>query len=87
GADVLGLPVGELSPGRMADLVALDLDDLSLQPIETIDRQLVNSIQPTAIERVMVGGRVVVERGELTSIDRRELVRSIRQITQAWSRP
>ena len=87
GADVLGLPVGEIAAGRKADLVALDLDDLSLQPIETIDRQIVNSIQPTAIERVMVGGRVVVEQGELTSIDRHELVAAIRRVTQGWSRP
>ena len=86
GADVLGLPVGELSSGRKADLVALDLDDLSLQPIETLDRQIVNSIQPTAIERVMVEGRMVVEQGELTSIDRRELVAAIRGVTRGWTR-
>lgn len=87
GADVLGLPVGELAPGRKADLMALDLEDLSLQPIGTIDRQLVNSIQQTAIQRVMVGGRVVVEQGELTSIDRSELVRSIGRVTRGWVRP
>lgn len=87
GADLLGLPVGEIAAGRKADLVALDLNDLSLQPVQTIDRQLVNSLQASAIQRVMVGGRIVVERGELTCVDRAELVGAIRRVTQGWTRP
>lgn len=87
GADVLGLPIGEIAPGRKADLVALDLADLSLQPLKTLERHLVNSLQPTAIERVMVGGRVVVQQGEPTRIDRAELVASIQRVTSGWSRP
>lgn len=87
GGDVLGLPVGELTVGGKADLVALDLNDLSLQPRSTVERQLVNAIQPTAIERVMVGGRLVVHRGELQTIDRDELVASIGSVTEGWTRP
>jgi hypothetical protein len=52
-----------------------------------VDRQLVNAIQPTAIERVMVGGRVVVRRGELQTIDRDELIASIGSVTEGWTRP
>ena len=87
GGDVLQLPVGTISPGAKADLVALDLDNLSLQPLETLERQLVNSIQPTAIERVVVGGRTVVGRGRLQTIDRSELVEAIAALTEGWSRP
>ncbi len=87
GADVLGLPVGELRPGRKADVVALELSDLSLQPLATLERQIVNSIQPTAIDRVMVAGRVLVKQGELQTVDRRELVSSIARVTEGWSRP
>lgn len=87
GGDLLALPVGDLRAGRKADLVALDLSDLSLQPLQTLERQLVNSIQPAAIDRVVVGGRVVVRRGELQNIDAAELGASISAVTSGWARP
>lgn len=69
GARLLRQPVGAIEPGRAADLVALDLTDLSLYPLQTLDRQLVNSMQPTAIAKVMIGGELVAERGSPTRID------------------
>lgn len=87
GGDVLNLPVGEIAPGRHADLVALDLDDLSLHPLETLDRQVVSSMQPTAIARVAVGGRVVAERGRPVLVDRRDVARLVADATAGWTRP
>ncbi len=80
GADLLRLPVGAIEAGRHADLVALDLTDLSLQPLDTLEYQIVSSMQATAIERVMVGGEVVVKRGRLTRVDEDELRRRIAQV-------
>ena len=87
GADLLDVPAGEIAPGRLADLVALDLDDLSLQPLETLDRQVVHSMQATAIARVMVGGEVVVERGRLTKVAIEEVAALVADVTDGWSRP
>ncbi|HYY44529.1 MAG TPA: amidohydrolase family protein, partial [Actinomycetota bacterium] len=87
GGELLGLPVGEVSPGRHADLVALDLTDLSLQPLATLEYQIVSSMQPTAIARVMVGGRVVVERGRPQLVDVAELRARIAAVTARWTRP
>ena len=87
GGDILGLPVGSLEPGRMADLVALDLHDLSLQPVESLDRHIVNSMQPTALARVMVGGEVVAEGGLPTRIDADALRRRISSVAGSWARP
>lgn len=87
GGDMLDLPVGTLEPGAHADFVALDLTDLSLQPLELLARNIVSSIQPTAIARVVVGGRVVVESGCLTRIDETDLRRRIAAITGSWTRP
>lgn len=86
GADLLQLPVGAIAPGRHADLVALDLADLSLQPLEMLDRNIVNSMQPTAIKRVMVAGQVVVEDGHLTQVDEDELRARVAETTTGWSR-
>jgi 5-methylthioadenosine/S-adenosylhomocysteine deaminase len=87
GADLLGVNAGSIAAGRSADLVALDLGDLSLQPLRTLEHQVVNSMLPTAIERVAVGGETVVERGRLTRMDHAEIRARIRATTGAWMRP
>jgi 5-methylthioadenosine/S-adenosylhomocysteine deaminase len=87
GAELLGVPAGAIEPGRAADLVALDLTDLSLQPLETLDYQIVNSMQSTAVARVMVGGEVVVDRGRLTKVDGAEIRRRVGDIASLWRRP
>ena len=87
GARILDLPIGSIEAGRKADLVALDLSDLSLQPTAHLARHIVNSMQATAIERVMVGGEVVVERGGPRRIDLDDLRARIARLTDGWQRP
>ena len=87
GADLLGVNAGGIAPGKLGDLVALDLGDLSLQPLRTLDHQVVNSMVPTAIERVMVGGEAVVDRGRLTRMDHAEIRARIQEATGQWTRP
>lgn len=87
GGDLLGLPVGAFEPGMHADLVALDLDDLSLQPEAELARHVVHSMQSTAIARVMVGGELVVDDHEPVRIQREDLVARVREVTEGWVRP
>ncbi|MDQ3986149.1 MAG: amidohydrolase family protein [Actinomycetota bacterium] len=87
GADLLGLPVGSLEPGRHADLVAVDLTDMSLQPSANLVKQIVNSMQPTAISKVMVGGEMVVEGGRLTRVDEAEIRTLVADAVEGWTRP
>lgn len=87
GADIVGLDAGEIAPGKFADLVALDLNDLSLLPRATLEYQIVHSLQPTAIRRVMVGGRVVVDRSHLTRVDLGEVAALVDAVTGKWVRP
>lgn len=87
GARVLGLTVGRLAPGHKADLVALDLTDLSLQPLQTLERQVVNSMQSTAIARVMVGGEIVVDDGRPAKVDPAEIRARVAEATRGWLRP
>jgi 5-methylthioadenosine/S-adenosylhomocysteine deaminase len=86
GGDLLDLPVGSFDGGGFADFVALDLADLSLQPLATLERQVVNSMQPTAIAKVVVGGETVVEGGRLTRVDDNRLRADIARVTAPWSR-
>ena len=87
GADLLGLPVGSLEPGRRADLVAVDLKDMSLQPRANLVKQIVNSMQSTAIQKVMVGGEMVVDEGRLTRLDEAEIRALVAEVTGGWTRP
>ncbi len=88
GADLLGVNAGSIAPGKLGDLVALDLGDLSLQPLRTLEHQVVNSMLPTAIDRVVVGGETVVERGRLTRMDHAEIRARIQEVvTGDWTRP
>lgn len=87
GGELLGLPVGELREGMKADLIALDLADLSLHPRGNLERHIVHSMQPSAIAKVMVGGRTIVEDGTLTGIDAAELRARIDRTTTSWTRP
>jgi 5-methylthioadenosine/S-adenosylhomocysteine deaminase len=87
GGEILGLPIGRIAADHVADLVVLDLDALSLQPVQTAPRQIVYSMQPQAIRRVIVGGETVVEDGRLTRVDESEIVSKVRAVTSGWSVP
>lgn len=87
GADLLALPTGSIQVGLKADLVALDLDDLSLQPSGSLERHVVHSMQPTAIAKVLVGGREVVSGGSPAGVDLGELRGRISRATSRWTRP
>jgi 5-methylthioadenosine/S-adenosylhomocysteine deaminase len=87
GADLLDVNGGCIAPGKLGDLVALDLGDLSLQPLRTLEHQVVNSLLPTAIDRVVVGGETVVKRGRLTRMDHAEVRARIKEATGKWTRP
>ena len=87
GADLLRAEAGAIAPGRSADLVALDLDDLSLQPLATLEHQVVHSMQQTAIERVTVAGEIVVNRGHTTRVPLEEIRARVEEATRGWTRP
>jgi adenine deaminase len=65
----LGNQVGSLEPGKQADLVVLRRDVPALTPLNDVAWQLVQGVPESAIERVIVGGRVVVDGGRVVTID------------------
>lgn len=79
GGSALGLDVGTLAPGMLADLVLLRLDVLHMQPAapRTVVTNLVHSARGSDVETVLVGGVVVVENGMLTTIDQSALLREL----------
>jgi 5-methylthioadenosine/S-adenosylhomocysteine deaminase len=77
GAQALGWGgrVGRIAPGFEADLVLLDLAQSPYVPLRDPLRQLVYGENGAAVDRVLVGGRVVVEQGRVLTIDEAALRR------------
>jgi 5-methylthioadenosine/S-adenosylhomocysteine deaminase len=84
GGEVLGLPVGEIAPGRLGDLVALDLGHPSLHPPTALIKNVVYALSPQAITDVWVHGRRVVQDGRLTTVDEAGLLGEVRTLTREW---
>ncbi|MBI2217046.1 MAG: amidohydrolase family protein, partial [Candidatus Rokubacteria bacterium] len=83
-AQVLGLDAGVIAGGRLADLVAVDLDDPSLHPRSDVLKNVVYAMSPRAITDVWVQGRRVVESGRLTTVDQERLLARVRELTDGW---
>ena len=82
--------IGELAPGRIADLVTLRwseiahpyLDD-AMPPVAAV----VHRARGAAVDTVMVGGRVVVRDGEIATVDRRAALDELARTLEAPLRP
>jgi cytosine/adenosine deaminase-related metal-dependent hydrolase len=70
-AGVLGMPeqIGRLAPGFKADIVLLDLANVNYVPLNDVMLQLVNGESGSAVDRVMIDGRLVLDRGRLLTVD------------------
>ena len=89
GARAMGLEteIGSLEAGKRADLIMLDYQALGLQPVLDPVQNLVYHAHGRDVELVMVDGRVLVDGGELTTVDRGAVIDAARRSAKAaWSR-
>ncbi|WP_167137366.1 amidohydrolase family protein [Diaminobutyricimonas sp. TR449] len=71
GAKALALEetTGSLTPGKSADIIMVNLRQLGLAPVVDPYHALVNSVQPSQVDTVMVAGKLLKRDGELLHID------------------
>lgn len=69
--------LGALRPGHKADMVLIDLTDVSYLPYNSAARQLVYTEAGRGVETVIVEGRPLIERRTVTSIDEEALRREV----------
>ena len=84
GARALGIDhlVGSLEAGKHADVIAVNLSDLAQQPIYTPVSQLVYTQISHRVQHSWIKGRRILDNGELTTLDSRELI----ERAQYWRR-
>jgi 5-methylthioadenosine/S-adenosylhomocysteine deaminase len=84
GARLLGIEAGAIEPGRVGDLVAVDLGHPSLHPPTNLMKSVVYAMSPQAITDVWVHGRQVVKNQRLATMDQGELLDQVRALTRDW---
>lgn len=82
GARALGIDhiTGSLEPGKAADIVAIDLSDLSLQPLHNPVSQLVYTDCSHQVSHVWINGELLVQNRQLTGFDLHTLSNKVK----AW---
>jgi 5-methylthioadenosine/S-adenosylhomocysteine deaminase len=89
GARAMGMEreIGSLEIGKRADLIMLDYRALGLQPMLDPIQNLVYHAHAHNVELVMVDGRILLEEGEPTQVDRHEVIdAATRAAAAAWGR-
>src|SRR6185295_2531939 len=84
--EVLRLPVGRIAPGYRCDLVALDLDDPSLWPVQALEKNVVYALSPRAVTDVVVDGTEVVSQRRLAHVPLDEIQTRVAELTHEWRR-
>ncbi|MBL7959068.1 5'-deoxyadenosine deaminase [bacterium] len=80
GARTLGMEkeIGSIEPGKNADLVLMDLENVHSMPEENIYSSIIYSARSTDVKTVIVDGKVVMKNRELRTIDEQQVVKNIR---------
>ncbi|MGE0854068.1 MAG: amidohydrolase family protein [Hyphomicrobiaceae bacterium] len=87
GARILGRDdIGSLTTGFKADIVFLDLDSTTFIPLNDIAHQLVYGENGSSVDSVMIGGRMILERGQLKTVDERRLRTEAQQAVERLAR-
>ncbi|MDL2252590.1 amidohydrolase [Ruminococcaceae bacterium OttesenSCG-928-I18] len=75
GAKALGLAdkIGSLEAGKRADLLLIDLDRPQFQPQNDLVTGLIYAANGSEVDTVLVDGRVLMEKGELKTIDEEQV--------------
>jgi 5-methylthioadenosine/S-adenosylhomocysteine deaminase len=75
-ARVLGFQdiIGKIAKGYKADLVLLDLHHVNFVPLNNAVNQIVHCEDGCSVDKVLIGGRVVVSDGRAIGIDKAALV-------------
>lgn len=65
----MGDTIGKIAPGYKADILFLDLSNVNFVPLNDLPNQIVNCEDSSAVDSVMIGGRMVLEQRRFIALD------------------
>jgi 5-methylthioadenosine/S-adenosylhomocysteine deaminase len=83
-AQAAQLNAGTLDPGRLADLILVDLDRPHLVPLHDVVSTLVYCAHGSDVETVIVDGRIVLRDRQPVLVDEAEVVGEARAVGAKW---
>jgi guanine deaminase len=69
--------IGRLETGYKADIVFLDLTNINYLPLNVAVTQVVFCENGAGVDSVMIGGRLILDRGRFTTIDYEHLIKRV----------
>ena len=87
-AQVVGLgdKLGAVEPGRLADLILVDLGGAHHQPLHSVPASLVYAARASDVRTVIVAGRVIMRDRRLLTLDKAEIIRQVNRSLERLSR-
>ena len=84
GAKTLGLEteIGSLEPQKYADIIAIEINSLSYQPLYNLAAQLIANNDSHFVTHSWVAGNALLEKGKLCQLDEHNLIQS----AQKWGK-
>ena len=78
--------LGRIEPGFLADIVFLDAGNINYLPLNNLVNQLVHTEDGSGVDKVMVGGRLVVDEGECLTVNPAQLRRDVEAAAERLAR-
>jgi 5-methylthioadenosine/S-adenosylhomocysteine deaminase len=82
----LGDRIGAVEPGRLADLILVDLDGAHHQPLHNVQASLVYAARASDVRTVIVNGRVLMRDRRLLTLDKAEIIRQVNRSLERLAR-
>lgn len=81
GAKALGLGdvTGSLTPGKRADIILINANDVNTAPLANIEATVVMSATPANVDTVLIDGKIVKRGGKLVAYDVPRIVRAAKE--------
>ncbi|MCL1830634.1 MAG: amidohydrolase [Oscillospiraceae bacterium] len=71
---------GELIEGKLADVIMIDMSKPHMNPPGNLASSLIYSAQASDVDTVIVGGTILMEKGQISFIDQQEVIAKVKEI-------